>query len=87
MGADYDDEISQGMNYRHWIHIKKFKNSATMTQQKIKCRMVTIRAENFITYDDAFFTASILSLSIPNLISVGMIQVGKQPFIVKQEMG
>ena len=25
MGSDYDDEIAQGMNYRHWIQIKRVK--------------------------------------------------------------
>ena len=25
MGADYDDEISQGMNYRHCLQIKRVK--------------------------------------------------------------
>ena len=26
MGDDYDDEIVHGMNYRHWLQIKRVKN-------------------------------------------------------------
>ena len=31
MGADNDDEISQGVNYWRWIQIKIVKNSETTT--------------------------------------------------------
>ena len=36
MVADYNDDISQRMNYQHWLQIKEFKNSATATQQQGK---------------------------------------------------
>ena len=61
MGVDYNDKISQGMNYQIWIQIKRVKKSATTTQKQRKYRIVTIRAKKSITYGDDLFKMSILS--------------------------
>ena len=87
MGADYDDDIAQGINYRRWIQIKRVKNSATTTQQQGKNRAVTIQATKLITYGDDLFTTSIFSEITPNFISVGMKQVGKQQVMVRRGLG
>ena len=58
MGADYDDDIAKGINYQRCLK-KKSKNSATTTHQKQKDKVVKIQATYFITYGNAFFTASI----------------------------
>ena len=84
IGADYDDDILQGINYRRWLQIKRVKNYATTTQKQEKDRTVTFQAKNLITYGDALFTTSILSKITPKLISVGMPQVGKQQVMVRR---
>ena len=75
IGAECDDDITQGINYQRCIKIKEWKKSATMTQKQRKARTLTIWATNLIIYDNALLTMSIFSQINPNLISVGMKEV------------
>ena len=36
MGADYDDGIEQGINYRHWIQKKRVKKLTTFDIKKVE---------------------------------------------------
>ena len=58
MGARYDDEISQGVNYLCWIQIKRVKQIYNNDTDTKKYRTVTIRATNLITYGDASYFLS-----------------------------
>ena len=87
IGARYDDEISQGVNYLCWIQIKRVKQIYNNDTDTKKYRTVTIRATNLITYGDALFTTSIFSQSTPNLIYVGVIKVWQQQVMVRRGLG
>ena len=84
MGADYDDYIVHGMNYRLWIQIKEFKTSATTEHQQRKYKAFITWSKNSIEHGDALFATSIFSQSTPNLISVGMRQVGNHRLMRKR---
>ena len=58
-----------------------------MTQQKRKDRTVTIQATNLTTYVDALFKMPIFSQSMPDLVSVGIRQVGQQQVMLRRGLG
>ena len=87
MGDDYYDYIAQGINYQRWFQLKDSKNSATTTYQQRKDSTVTIQTTNLITYRDALFKTSNLSQIVPDLISVGVRQIGKHQVMVRRGLG